>query len=151
MTKAIADPANKGSNKPKAPTTNTRASIQSSLRSVGRTLLPLGVGFVVSSMNNKKDENRVEDTDRGSPSKPSKVVTAKMDAAKKRLAKRRAEKSSPPSRPKDFIKGQKTTAIQSGDTYTSLAKRYGTTVKKLQTLNPYPDKKLPIGKTVKLR
>ena len=93
VTKAIADPANKGSNKPKAPTTNTRASIQSSLRSVGRTLVPLGVGFAVSSMYSKKDENKVEDKDRGSPSKPSKVVTAKMEAAKKRLSKRRLDKT----------------------------------------------------------
>tara|TARA_A100000172_G_scaffold16753_1_gene9110 strand:+ start:984 stop:1709 length:726 start_codon:yes stop_codon:yes gene_type:complete len=167
VTKAIADPANKGSNKPKAPTTSTRASIQSSLRSVGRTLVPLGVGFAVSSMYNKKDENKVEDKDRGSPSKPSKVVTEKMEAAKKRLQIRKNKKANVPdfvkvgggtspkskgplSRPKN-IKEQKTTTIRKGDTYTSLANRYGTTVKKLQALNAYPDKKLPIGKTIKLR
>lgn len=151
ITKAIADPANKNKNKSTAPTTKTRASIQSSLKSVGRTLLPLGVGFAVSSMYNKKDENKVEDKDRGSPSKPSKVVTAAMDAAKKRLAERRAKKSSPPSRPKDFISGQKTTTILKDDTYGKISKRFNVPIDKLRKLNNYEDKKLPIGKTLKLK
>ena len=56
----------------------------------------------------------------------------------------------PLPRPKNITK-QKSTTIRKGDTYTSLAKRYGTTVKKLQELNTYSATKLPIGKTIKLR
>ena len=56
----------------------------------------------------------------------------------------------PLPRPKNITK-QKTTTIRKGDTYTSLAKRYGTTAKKLQELNTYSATKLPIGKTIKLR
>jgi len=51
-----------------------------------------GANLLVA-MNNKKNQNKVADTDRGSPSKPSKVVTAKMEAAKKRLSKRRLDKT----------------------------------------------------------
>ena len=78
------------------------------------------------------------------------IVKTVADKRKERIERAKAKRNKPLSRPKN-IKEQKTTTIRKGDTYTSLAKRYDTTVKKLQELNPYPDKKLPIGKTIKLR
>lgn len=39
--------------------------------------------------------------------------------------------------------------VKKGDTYWALAKKYGSTVKQLQTWNKYPDRRIPIG--VKLR
>lgn len=35
--------------------------------------------------------------------------------------------------------------VKSGDTYSGLAKKYGTTVAKLRELNPWDDTKIPIG------
>ena len=44
-----------------------------------------------------------------------------------------------------------THTIKKGDTYSSIAKKFGTTVSKLRELNKYADKKLPIGGKIKLK
>jgi LysM repeat protein len=41
--------------------------------------------------------------------------------------------------------------IKKGDTYSDLAQKFGTTVSKLRELNKYADKKLPIGKRMKIK
>lgn len=111
----------------------------------------LAAAQAVYALATSDTRSPTKDKDRGSPSKSSKVVTAKMDAAKKRLAERRAKKSSPPLRPKDFISGQKTTTILKGDTYGKISKKFNVPIDKLRKLNNYEDKKLPIGKTLKLK
>ena len=78
------------------------------------------------------------------------IVKTVADKRKERIERAKAKRNKPLPRPKNITE-QKTTTIRKGDTYTSLAKRFDTTVKKLQELNPYPDKNLPIGKTIRLR
>jgi LysM repeat protein len=78
------------------------------------------------------------------------IVKTVADKRKERIERAKAKRNKPLPRPKNITE-QKTTTIRKGDTYTSLAKRYDTTVKKLRELNPYTDTKLPIGKTIKLR
>lgn len=41
--------------------------------------------------------------------------------------------------------------VQLCDTYWGIAKKYGTTVKKLRALNGYPDTKIPVGVELKVR
>lgn len=41
--------------------------------------------------------------------------------------------------------------VQPGDTYWALARKYGTTVKKLRALNGYPDTKIPVGVELRIR
>ena len=78
------------------------------------------------------------------------IVKTVADKRKERIERAKAKRNKPLPRPKNITE-QKTTTIRKGDTYTSLAKRYGTTVKKLKALNTYSATKLPIGKTIQLR
>ena len=41
--------------------------------------------------------------------------------------------------------------VKKGDTYWSISKRYGTTVDALRKLNPWPDRKIPIGVKMRIR
>jgi len=48
-------------------------------------------------------------------------------------------------------KSFKSITIKKGDTYSELAQKFGTTVEKLRKLNKYEDRKLPIGKKMKIK
>ena len=124
--------------------------------SPGRTNVREGINTGVTRVAGRGRGERVKGTAVGIPLGVAgtvgvgAIVKTVADKRKERIERAKAKRNKPLSRPKN-IKEQKTTTIRKGDTYTSLAKRYDTTVKKLQELNPYPDKKLPIGKTIKLR
>jgi LysM repeat protein len=41
--------------------------------------------------------------------------------------------------------------VRSGETYGSIAHRYGTTIKALENLNPWPEKKIPVGANMRIK
>lgn len=41
--------------------------------------------------------------------------------------------------------------VKSGDTYSGLAKKYGTTVAKLREWNKYPDRQIPVGSKLRVK
>lgn len=72
----------------------------------------------------------------------AKKKTTKKKSGKKTVTKK---KSSTSSNKKQFH------VINKGDTYWSVAKKYGTTVAALRKLNPWPDRKIPIGAKMRIR
>ncbi|MEI2461516.1 LysM domain-containing protein [Bacillus subtilis] len=64
----------------------------------------------------------------------------KTAGKKKKASKKKTKKS-----------GKLYHKVKKGDTYWGCARKYGTTVNALRRLNPWPDRRIPIGVKMRIR
>ncbi|USK71767.1 LysM peptidoglycan-binding domain-containing protein [Peribacillus asahii] len=76
----------------------------------------------------------------------AKTPYVKKKTQKKNSGKKTVSKKTTSSKPKKQYH-----VVKAGDTYWGCARKYGTTVAALRKLNPWPDRKIPIGVKMRIR
>lgn len=79
------------------------------------------------------------------------VRIAKTPYAKKKTKKKKSGKKTVSKKNVNSSTKKKYHVVKKGDTYWGCAKKYGTTVAALRKLNPWPDRKIPIGVKMRIR
>lgn len=79
------------------------------------------------------------------------VRVAKTPYVKKKTKKKKSGKKTVSKKNVNSNTKKKYHVVKKGDTYWGCARKYGTTIATLRKLNPWPDRKIPIGVKMRIR